>query len=94
MYARYSTDLQRKESIEDQFRVCAQIARRHDFTVVVQFSDEAISGGTIKRPVYQDLLRAARRHDFDVIVAVGSRPTGAVPSPPCLPPGTGSRFAS
>jgi site-specific DNA recombinase len=46
IYARYSTELQRPESIEDQFRVCEKLAERHPFKVVKRFGDAAISGGT------------------------------------------------
>jgi site-specific DNA recombinase len=69
LYARYSTDMQRKESIEDQHRVCERLAERHGFAVVARFSDRAISGGTAARPGYQQMLVAARNHEFDVIVA-------------------------
>lgn len=69
LYARFSTDLQRKESIEDQFRVAERLAQRHGFTVVARFSDAAISGGTTQRPGYQQLLAAVRRREIDVIVA-------------------------
>lgn len=69
IYARFSTDLQRKESIEDQFRVVERLAKRHGFNVVARFSDAAISGGTTKRPGYQDMLKAARAGAFNVILA-------------------------
>ncbi len=69
LYARYSTDLQREQSIEDQFRVCERLAERHGFAVAARFSDQAMSGGTSQRPDYQRLLAAARRHEFDAIVA-------------------------
>lgn len=69
LYARYSTDLQREQSIDDQFRVAERLAERHGFTVVARFSDKGISGGTTQRPGYQRLLAAARRHEFEVIVA-------------------------
>jgi DNA invertase Pin-like site-specific DNA recombinase len=69
LYARYSTELQSADSIEDQFRVCERLAARHGFTVLAHFKDEAISGGTAQRPGYQRLLAAARRHEFEVIVA-------------------------
>jgi site-specific DNA recombinase len=67
--ARYSTEMQREQSIEDQYRVAARIAERHGFTVVAKFADQAISGGTTQRPQYQRMLTAARRHEFDVMVA-------------------------
>lgn len=69
LYARYSTENQSADSIEDQHRVCARLAERHGFTVVDRFSDAAISGGTSERPGYQALLGAARARRFKVIVA-------------------------
>ncbi len=69
LYARYSTEKQSADSIEDQFRVCERLAERHGFTVVERFSDAAISGGTSERPGYQALLRAARGKQFNVVLA-------------------------
>ena len=70
IYARYSTALQRSESIDDQFRVCERLAERHGFRVVVHYSDAAISGGTAtKRPGYQQMLADARAGRFDVVIA-------------------------
>jgi DNA invertase Pin-like site-specific DNA recombinase/Skp family chaperone for outer membrane proteins len=69
LYARFSTSAQREQSLEDQFRVCEQIAERHGFAITARFSDKAISGGTANRPGYQRMLAAARRGEFDVIVS-------------------------
>ena len=69
IYARYSTEQQSANSIDDQIRVCERLAERHGCTVVERFSDAAISGGTSERPAYQAMLTAARRREFDVIVA-------------------------
>src|SRR5262249_17711339 len=69
IYARYSTENQSADSIEDQFRVCERLAERHGFTVTERFSDAAISGGTSERPGYQRLLATARTKQFKVIVA-------------------------
>src|SRR5580692_11874180 len=68
IYARYSTDMQREQSIEDQFRECERVARAAGLEVVARFDDKGISAGTATRPGYQALLTAARRGDFDVIV--------------------------
>lgn len=68
IYARYSTDKQSKESIEDQFHVCRQIAKREAFAVVARFHDREISGGTADRPDYQSMLDVARGHQFDIIL--------------------------
>src|SRR5262245_52244923 len=69
IYARYSTENQSADSIEDQFRVCERLADRHGFTVTQRFSDAAITGGTAQRPGYQSMLATARTKQFKVIVA-------------------------
>jgi site-specific DNA recombinase len=68
LYARYSTDMQRDASIDDQFRECDRVARTAGFDVVARFEDKGISGGTADRPGYQALLSATRRGEFSVIV--------------------------
>ena len=69
IYARYSTDKQSESSIDDQLRECRKLAERNEFSVVAEFSDKALSGGTANRPDYQSLLVAARAGQFDVIIA-------------------------
>lgn len=44
IYARYSSDRQRDESIEDQVRVCTEEAERNGDAVVAVYADRAISG--------------------------------------------------
>jgi DNA invertase Pin-like site-specific DNA recombinase len=72
LYARFSTEKQSENSIDDQLRVCERLAERHGFYVVARFSDAAISGGTTNRIGYQQLLLAARRHEIDAIAAEDS----------------------
>lgn len=67
IYTRFSTDKQ--SSTKAQAEVCKDICRREGFRVVDTFSDEAISGGTGRRPEYQKLMAAARAGAFEVIVA-------------------------
>ena len=43
LYARYSHDLQRDASIEDQFRICRDQAKREDWRIVGTYKDAAIS---------------------------------------------------
>ena len=69
IYARFSTELQRQESIDDQIRQCERVARTQGFEVVARFADRGISGGTADRPGYQSLLTAARDGAFEVVVA-------------------------
>jgi site-specific DNA recombinase len=68
LYARFSTELQRGESLDDQFRQCERVAAAQGLSTVARFSDAAISGGMSERPGYQALLAAARRGEFDVVV--------------------------
>ena len=68
LYARYSTDLQKEASIEDQFRECGRIADTLGLEVVDYFSDAGFSGGTSYRPGYQALLKAAREKKFEIVV--------------------------
>jgi hypothetical protein len=69
IYARYSSDLQREASIEDQFALCRHYADAQGWSVLGQYADRAASGSTKFRPGYQDLLAAARRREFDVVLA-------------------------
>jgi site-specific DNA recombinase len=69
LYARVSTNEQRKESIDDQLRECRELCRRHGFEVVAEVCDRGRSGNEANRLGYQQLLRAVRRRECDVIVA-------------------------
>lgn len=42
IYARFSTDLQRNASIEDQIRVCREHAERQGWQVVQCYTDHAV----------------------------------------------------
>ena len=73
VYARYSTELQRETSIDDQVDACKRALVRlgHSVEDLRVFKDEAISGkksATAKRAGYQDLLRAIKGGELDVIV--------------------------
>ncbi len=72
LYARYSSDQQRPASIEDQFRVCREHAKREGWKMVGTYKDSAISGDSvILRPGVQALLEDARRGAFEIVVAEG-----------------------
>lgn len=43
IYARFSTQMQRDASIEDQVRLCRERAEREGWQVVETFSDRALS---------------------------------------------------
>ena len=68
IYARYSSDLQREESIADQIEVCRRYAEGQSWTVVERYTDAAISGSSRFRPAFQKLLGDAELHKFDIVV--------------------------
>ncbi len=69
IYARYSTELQNKRSIEDQIAVCRKLAEEHGFFVVSTFTDPAISGSSIlTRPGLLDLLEASKQGRFNIVI--------------------------
>ena len=57
IYARFSSDLQRDASIEDQIRSCRDYAARQGLEVVEVYSDRAVSGASMMRSGLQKLLR-------------------------------------
>jgi site-specific DNA recombinase len=69
IYARYSTDLQRDASIEDQIRVCRERIEQEGWDYRHAYTDRAQSGASALRPAYQALLEDARRGAFDILVA-------------------------
>ena len=50
IYARYSSDSQREESIEGQIRECTAYAEKNGITIVKHYIDRAISAKTDNRP--------------------------------------------
>jgi site-specific DNA recombinase len=69
IYARYSSDLQREASIEDQIRLCRERIEQEGWHYVRAYADRASSGASSLRPAYQSLLEDARRGEFDVVLA-------------------------
>jgi site-specific DNA recombinase len=70
LYARYSSDNQREASIDDQFRICREHAKREKWKIVGAYKDAGISGASmILRPGIQTLLQDAQRGEFTVVLA-------------------------
>ena len=69
IYARYSSDNQREESIEGQLRECMAFAERKGYTVIKSYADRAISGKRAdNRPEFQQMISDSARGEFDVII--------------------------
>ena len=56
IYARYSSDSQREESIEGQLRECTEYAERNGITVLRSYIDRALSARTADRPEFQNMI--------------------------------------
>lgn len=68
IYARYSSQNQRPESIADQILSCRKEAQRRGFIVLDDhvYADEALSGASWDRPALVRFRQAASEHRFDV----------------------------
>ena len=64
IYARYSSDLQRAASIEDQVRLCRKRIARERWQLIATYTDRASSGADRLRPGYQKLMEDARAGAF------------------------------
>jgi site-specific DNA recombinase len=70
IYARYSSENQRPESITDQIYSCRKYATEHGWTVddALIFSDEAVSGAREDRAGLHEMMEAARGATFDALL--------------------------
>lgn len=68
IYARYSSDNQREESIEGQLRDCREYAERNNMTIVGNYIDRALSARTADRPDFQRMIRDSEKHLFNVVL--------------------------
>ena len=68
IYARYSSDNQREESIEGQIRECTSYAEKNGITVVKHYIDRAISAKTDNRPQFQQMIKDSERKLFDIVL--------------------------
>ena len=68
IYARYSSDNQREESIDGQTRDCMQYAEYNDIQVVGSYIDRALSAKTDNRPNFQKMIKDSAKRLFDVII--------------------------
>ena len=69
IYARYSSDLQSDSSIEDQVRLCNELAQSKAWDVVERYTDAGLSGASLMRPGIQELIADALAGKFDILLA-------------------------
>ena len=68
IYARYSSDNQREESIEGQIRECTAYAEKNGITIVKHYIDRAISAKTDNRPEFQQMIKDSEKRLFDIVL--------------------------
>jgi site-specific DNA recombinase len=68
IYARYSSDNQRSESIDAQIRAIKEYARRKEYEIVGTYIDRAKSGTTDKRPEFLRMIKDSCRGDFNIVL--------------------------
>ena len=68
IYARYSSDSQREESIDGQLRECREYAAYNDLEIVGVYIDRALSAKTDNRPEFQKMIKDSYKTAFDVII--------------------------
>lgn len=68
IYARYSSDNQREESIEGQLRECKEYAARNEITIIGTYIDRAFSAKTDNRPQFQQMIHDSNTRLFDTVL--------------------------
>lgn len=68
LYARYSSDNQREESIEGQLRECKSFCERSGMTIVKTYIDRAFSAKSDRRPDFQNLIQDSEKRLFEAVV--------------------------
>ncbi|MEA4895251.1 MAG: recombinase family protein [Oscillospiraceae bacterium] len=70
IYARYSSDNQREESIEGQLRECREYAEKNDIRIIETYVDRALSASkdTEKRLEFQRMIKDSAKGQFKVVL--------------------------
>ena len=68
IYARYSSDRQREESIEGQLRECTDYAMKNNLTLLGTYVDRALSARTADRPDFQRMIADSAKGLFDAVL--------------------------
>jgi DNA invertase Pin-like site-specific DNA recombinase len=68
IYARYSSDNQREESIDGQLRECHAYADAKGIEIVHEYIDRAFSARTDERPDFQKMINDSEGRSFDVVL--------------------------
>ena len=67
-YARYSTNMQREESIAAQIRAMKNYCEVNGWTIIRIYVDEAKSATTDRRPNFQKMIADSSKKEFDIVL--------------------------
>ena len=68
LYARYSSDMQREESIEAQIEAIKSFADKEKIVIIKQYIDKALTGKTDNRPEFQRMIADSKLHEFQLLL--------------------------
>lgn len=68
IYARYSSDSQKEQSIEGQLRVCQQYAKNNEILIVDTYIDRAMTGTNDLRPDFQRMIKDSNKRQWDYVI--------------------------
>lgn len=68
IYARYSSEAQKKDSITQQVKACKEFAAKNDMSVIQVYKDEAKTGRNDDRDAFQKMLRDSKSKAFEAVL--------------------------
>ena len=68
IYARFSSENQRDESIDAQIRAIQEYAKRNNIEIIEIYTDRARSATSDKRPDFQRMVKDSEKENFDMVI--------------------------
>lgn len=68
IYARYSSNNQREESIEGQVRECVAYAQQKGYEVIETYVDRAMTARADNRPEFQRMIKESANGQFQIVL--------------------------
>lgn len=68
IYARYSSDNQREESIDAQIRAATEYAEKNGHVIVKVYVDQAKSATSDNRPQFQQMIKDSKSGVFQYVI--------------------------
>ena len=68
LYARFSSDNQRSESIDAQVRAMSNFCKQNHWQIVATYTDEARSATTDNRPQFQQMISDSSKGIFEIVL--------------------------